>query len=619
LTTDSPTHADVTSSALRRAHALIAGSAARANLAYTAALAGLTGVVLACYSVARPPLFNPGTSVDPWLYTAAFRNLGYVYQHFGTTYYVSRLPWVIPGRIAYALFAPATAYYVLHVVFAIGGALFLSLLVRRYFGAPVALVAYAVMIASPLYYNAHYWDYVDGPELTYLLAAMYFALSRQRGRLRLPYAVLAGFCAFASITTQLYATFFIAALVLAYVVLEVSRDVDLRGVVVDVAGFAAGVFLLVCVCGVFSLAHGERFLFFMPQIHALAQINPTKYRNASYDWGREPRILVPLFALVLLGALWPGRRLVRPGSPERFAVAAAAFLASTYALMVVWEFFLNGTPLELPDRFVQLDSGIVLCLAAAVYFAFERARLTAVARYVVAALLAAISLVPLLVIYGRSDFSFVSTRGLKIGVGAAAAALAVALIARLPSRRLGVLAAAAAAALVFAANWSFAASHEVKSWFNESGTVFIIRPGAHGPSGIVESKRLEISSHRANRATFDLGMQLIGYLERTGVQRDDPVFWYDLQQLPFAQGVQSLYYYSYTYVGVDMPKASADFKFRMNLFKPKTIVLLCRLRPCEGALGTLKRIGFRVQSASAKLLNASPEQMWVRIVRRSGP
>src|SRR5262245_48976680 len=90
-------------------------------------VAGLVLITLAVCGTfwwTSAPLFNPGTSIDPWLYTALFVNFDFTYSHFVLTYYATRLPWIIPGYLLNLIFSPVTAYYILHIAFFFGGGLF---------------------------------------------------------------------------------------------------------------------------------------------------------------------------------------------------------------------------------------------------------------------------------------------------------------------------------------------------------------------------------------------------------------------------------------------------------------------------------------------------------------
>ena len=93
----------------------------RGRLSAVAALGGVLGVAALSYWWTKAPLYNPSGTIDPWLYTAFFVNFDRVYEDFALTYYAARLPWIVPGRFAYAVFPLDAAYWVLHGLAFVGG------------------------------------------------------------------------------------------------------------------------------------------------------------------------------------------------------------------------------------------------------------------------------------------------------------------------------------------------------------------------------------------------------------------------------------------------------------------------------------------------------------------
>ena len=129
-----------------------------------AALGGVFAVAALSYWWTQAPLYNPSGTIDPWLYTALFVNFDQFYDHFGTSYYASRLPWIVPGRIVHSVLPVDAAYWVLHGLMYAGGVAALFFLVRRHVGLAAGVVGAASLALSPLYWNAQYWDYIDGVE-----------------------------------------------------------------------------------------------------------------------------------------------------------------------------------------------------------------------------------------------------------------------------------------------------------------------------------------------------------------------------------------------------------------------------------------------------------------------
>jgi len=89
-------------------------------------------IIVIVYS--KLPLHNPVGYLDPRFYTGYFNNLGQLYEWFGPTYYFSRLPWIVPGYIAYHLLPAEWAYFALHGCFFYLGGIFTYLLLRSRYG-----------------------------------------------------------------------------------------------------------------------------------------------------------------------------------------------------------------------------------------------------------------------------------------------------------------------------------------------------------------------------------------------------------------------------------------------------------------------------------------------------
>jgi hypothetical protein len=424
---------------------------------------------------------------------------------------------------------------------------------------------------------------------------MYFLLARPEGRRRRRvYIALGGFFATAAVTTQLYAALFVAAFGLVVAAAEVRRPVRLgRGLAEYAGSFVAGAVALEIVCGTFSKAYGGEALFFMPQVRYLRVADPASYKNPNYDWGNQPRILVPLLLLVVLAVVVTRRREIA-NTTLRVAIGFGAFLLVTYGVLAAWEFLGSGTPFELPDRFVQLEAA--MAPVAGITLGYLLGSVATRVRWAAVAAGVAASVAPVLVVYGWGGArATVGGTGLRVGVALMIAALVATALAR-AVRRVAVPATVGAVILLcFGVNWSLAASHETQTWFHGPGQ----KPAA------------------GNHATYTLGLKLIDYLRANGFQSEAAFFWYDLSSAPYLEGIQSLYYFSYSYVGTAMPKTDADFRLRMKLYAPRELVLLCTIRDCPGAEGALKLAGFSFSPVASRLLTSGAESVWVRVLRAS--
>jgi hypothetical protein len=233
----------------------------------------LTAGIAAFYLVLQAPVIDPPNYLDPWIYTALFVNFKFIYHVFGWTYYPSRLPWIIPGIVVHSVLPPVAAFFILHAIFFFAAGLFAYLLVRHFAGATLALATYGVLLVSPLFYDAYSNDYPDGALLTYLLGGAYFGLTAADSRRPWVRAIWSGFFLACALGTNLFAGVVIASLLLLYAVVRVNRA-WLRSVAPRDLGFGAlGAFVLLAICGTFSKVNGGEFLFFMPSIRALLELD----------------------------------------------------------------------------------------------------------------------------------------------------------------------------------------------------------------------------------------------------------------------------------------------------------------------------------------------------------
>src|SRR4051812_24053482 len=116
---------------------------------------------------------------DNWIYIKYFSVWGNPHpelrQMMDQHYKATRVPWILPGFLAYRLFGPFMATYVLHLCVLIGGALCFWAGIRRLFGNGVALVSTLLLMAYPGFHGSgitRFWNYHGQINLVYYLIAM---------------------------------------------------------------------------------------------------------------------------------------------------------------------------------------------------------------------------------------------------------------------------------------------------------------------------------------------------------------------------------------------------------------------------------------------------------------
>ena len=565
---------------------------ARGRVAEGACLALATLACAAMYVATDAPLYNPVGTIDPWLYTALWTNFDQIYHYFVGTYYASRLPWIVPGYALNLLFDQQTAYFVIHIAFFFAGAILFYSLCRRWFGLVPALIAYIGLTGNQMYFNEHRWDYETGGALTFMIASVAFALPKtSSSNRRCVSLALSGFFGAATVTTLIVdSAFLVVGLPLLYAALlpELSRDSRLRHVALDLGAFATGALLLVVGGGIFAKWHdGDEFLFFMPQIRAVFSTNSGGYQQAVSDWlPRSPYFFFPTF-VVLLAVLVLLLARPSPGSTRRLLLAGTVWTAIVFAGMSLWEFGSTGFLFEYGYYFSAFLVPTLFTLAAVVAVMLEPRTGVRPWAPAIVVLSAAGILATGLWIY-RSDSpdriaSALTDRAYLTAL--VAMGLTLALVAIWGALRTPVLAVFAVALAVFAVTYAAEASY-----------------GTSAPSD------------PRTGPLYEIGSQLTSYLHENGYADEMPFFWYDSSyDGGLYASLQSLYYFGYTYVGLDLPRVDQDFRSRMNLYQPTRLVLLCTEAGCHGAQSALTRAGYTAMLVRRRLLAERPVHVWVEI------
>ena len=535
-----------------------------------------TAGVFAYYVALSAPVIDPPNYLDPWIYTASFVNFGWMYDAFGWTYYPSRLPWVMPGMAAHALFGPVTAFFVLHVLYFGVTGLFAYLLFRRFFGSRVALAAYLALMLSPLFYDAYSNDYPDGALLTYLFGAAYFAFSAEGARRPRLRTFWAGFFAAAAMGTNLFAGVVLVCFLLAYALVRLELVRDVRRLVRELAFGAAGAVVLLVLCGSFSIAYGGPFLFFKPQVNALHYIHASDYKQGGSSWViSEPQLLLPGFAVVAVLVLLRGRLV---DLPRRLAIGGALATAVFYALIVVWEFGFGGNFLETVYYFSIFNLGIAICLAAAFF-------LLAPSRGVAAAV-AVGAIAPTLLVFVHRVLPVARTGAVVVVALMTLCLVALAIAARSARLRSGGVAALLAGLTAFCATYA-------------------------GDAGSATQSTFQRHTFSRNRDVQRMGFQLIDFMRDRGIQKVPFQFWYDGTHHPELNGIQSTYLWGDTWVGVDLPKLDSSTRALLDGRKPSVLVLLCTEPACANAPDVLAKAGYRLRRLARGVLHAGGRRVIV--------
>ena len=263
---------------------------------------------------------NPDWSIDPWLYHGFFRwPHRYLHDFFPGTYYGTRLPWILPGALCFALFPPRIADWVLHFALFYSAAFSLRFLLRAVADRRTAVLVALLGLANFYFYSAWAWDYVTGPGLTLCIVTLALLTSADKRGIGITRLILAGGCWYAMVACHL--TLLIVSPWLLAQFIWFGRGTArewgflplLRALLKFTLGFLVGTALVQLILGLIDVRLGAGFWFLMPQIRAAFLVaNDTRWKDSTYSWLWHADWLVFQFS-VLIGSLLflarlPGKR-----------------------------------------------------------------------------------------------------------------------------------------------------------------------------------------------------------------------------------------------------------------------------------------------------------------------
>jgi hypothetical protein len=532
--------------------------------------------------------------LDPWIYTSLFQDFPYLYHAFYGAYYSSRLPWIIPGRIADSIFGPVGGYFALHIVFILAAGTALYGMLRRFFGPRPALVGFALLLTNAIYYISNSDNYPDGAQIAFLLITLSFAVVATTSKWSWAYMVGSGAFALAAFGTNLWTVFFTAGILLVYVIVRLDGGPFFAHVLLDVCGFVAGVLIALTIFGRYAKAYGGEFLFFMPSVREARSLPTGEWRQPGYRWMLlEPRLL-SMIIVVLVGTLivLPRRRRWRDDRAVRLTGGLVVGLAVLTIGLALYEYVGHGIALFDVSYYASVfDSFIIPTAAAVVGLTFReitgRARKLAVALALVACALPDVA-----IFGGYGHPQWVGRPGFWITLALAGVAVATAFFSRARFARTAVLV-ALAGIFLFTVNFAAAASED-------SGR-FVTG---------VQPISLRI-------ATSHLLTQLIDFMRRSGLQNTSvpPAgFWENSTDYNLViNSVQSAYYYGWTADGLDLPRIDASMRQLITARQTHTLVLLCTSSTeCNRGEVALQKAGYKPRLRSAHWLRHAPLQILAR-------
>lgn len=582
--------------ASRRTNPVLVPPWTRADVAI---LAGFPAAAFTLFAALHARVLNAPGELDTWIYTAVFENWDYMYRVFGDTYYVSRMPYLIPGYLVHQLFSPVASFYVVHWGYLFMGALAVFLLFRRFYNRTIAALGYAAMLTNVLFYDTHVNDYYDGAVIAYLLLGLFFVVTSPASRTPALRMATGGFFLCGAATTNLFAGIPVACMLVIYAAVRWPdlryRPVRLLGQ--DTALVAAGAVVMLVACGLFSFASGGELFYLGNQLDVLGTLDLSPYKAQGYGFlAHEPKFLVPIFLLVVFGVLWR-RRFLSAWSTDpavRLAAGSAAYLALLFGVVTVWEFAFGGIFYEITYYFSYVLTGFILCLGGTLWAMFQHGvrPIRANARQLIIIAAAVAAALPAFLITRPSDF-FSSGHGTAVAVVLMMVALAAVVVLRL-APRLAWTRAAAVLLVVLGVNFASAA-------------------GVSGYGNFQTSP----ATRAENRALLALGVDLVQFLNGTaiGSQAEPPAFWFNGKGRPWIDSLQSMYLWQTTWIGRQMPAFGPGERAFLESQRPPSIALICVRPSCGGGATSLRRAGYQPQQLASTSLARAPFRIWVRVYR----
>ena len=285
--------------------------------------------------------FGHTGGVDCWFYTGFFMNSSYMLRQYGVTYYFSRLPWTIPGLIAFKIATPVVASVLLNGAIVTVSAVSLYWIIRWHFGHVPALLA-SIALGTNLYFiYTVMWDYPDGPAIAYALVALACYL-RPHGNKALNSILAACFLALSGFTNMAGGAMIVAMLLIPFWQHRRSlKELVAEGVYIAIG--VGGATVPLCLASKLILG---RYWFFRYQVdQALYEYAHPGYLSNMWGTGlgfltQAHRLFLPMFLLILCGLLLVARKCG--------GIAWPSYLfASVYcALIVMQEFVFHAVALR---------------------------------------------------------------------------------------------------------------------------------------------------------------------------------------------------------------------------------------------------------------------------------
>ena len=244
-------------------------------------------------------LFSELYPTDPWFYYGYFLDLKHHLNAFSGSYYGTRLPWILPGFLAYKLFPSTIAACVLHFSFFYAAIFSVFTILKKTICEKTAFLTAILMGCYIDFLYTMGSNYIDGAGITYLLLTLLMLAPSVKPKkpFKLRLFVAGIFCS-CFLFTQIFLAVTLPLIGIYFFFL--NRPHTIHSILKSLGYFFWGIFALtLCLCCINYLLSGE-FLFFTGISNGLNAVSWTttlgKDQNMFFRplYGRENYLLIPL-------------------------------------------------------------------------------------------------------------------------------------------------------------------------------------------------------------------------------------------------------------------------------------------------------------------------------------
>lgn len=312
---------------------------------------------------------------DGWIYIKYFMVWGAPHPDLrlfmDTNYKASRVPWILPGYLAYQLFGPLLATYLLHPAVLLGSAFCIWLGVRRLFGDGAAIITTLVALAYPGFQSSgitYFWNYHGQAAVGYYLLAMLAVILATTSRYPVRWYALAGAALVATVGTGITHVVLLPAF--GVFVLAVQPKLGVRPLAMTLLGCTVGAALGVVGFGLANVLVGGPFLFFWSQITATREYSDTSqlpFASWFLSWFKAARWtgFPPALAVISIVALVPLLRWRALGQQRRLVIGCLLQHLVAWAVLILLED--RGQLIQVAFHYHLIMGPAVFALAALVW------------------------------------------------------------------------------------------------------------------------------------------------------------------------------------------------------------------------------------------------------------